>query len=80
MARPGIEPTTPAPEADALPFALSGPAHIKHTFDIRIDMGMENKYIFGETSVHFGADKVSSEVVEKNYSFVNYVTLSETFV
>ena len=28
MARPEIELTTPAPEADALPFALSGPVYL----------------------------------------------------
>ena len=42
-------------------------------------MGMENEYSFGETFVHLAQIMCHLKLL-KIYSFVNYVTLSETFV
>ena len=39
--------------------------HIKHTFDIKIDMGMENKYTFGETFVHLEQIKCHLKLTKK---------------
>ena len=50
-------------------------AHIKHLFDKRINMCMENRNEFGD-----GTEKEVSEVVEKVGSFVNNVTLCVSFV
>ena len=41
-------------------------AHIKHTFDIRIDMEMENKYSFGETFVHLAQIKWHLTLLKKS--------------
>ena len=50
-------------------------SHIKHLFDKRINICMENRNEFGD-----GADKEVSEVVEKICSFVDYITLCVSFV